>query len=225
MERWIVDGGLAVIFLVTVLTYWRRGFTKTVLGAISLIGALVLALVFADTVGAWLNAQFLEKAVVESISTALNEHWEAGITPQELIDSLPGSFRQLIDLIGLDVSSIVKGADISQGLSALAEPIGKEIAVSVSFGLGFTVAFIVAYICTEIVTSLVGKIVKLPVLHTMDSLLGLALGLIIGFGLTFLGAHLFHVIMVMLSAKNTAVTPYLMPEGSILYRWLLSLHL
>lgn len=173
---------IIVIILILVATFrgYKKGFIKTGFGLLSLFIALAITFMFHQTaveyvkentgVEEWISNYLYNLDVNETISGDKFEDDEKVVlseSGENFINNLP---QAIVDLIGLD--EIKENAKIT---------IVEKI-------VDFTVrllAFIVVYIITKLVLTIIvfilDSIAKLPVIKQFNELLGLILGIVLGF--------------------------------------------
>lgn len=227
MEKFIVDGLVLLVFVVTVIHFARRGFAKTVLSAAVTVGAVIVANLFGGQVGQWLNTSFIESNVVEMVRAGLeglSQNLSESMNAEQIQAALSPQLAQILSFLKIDVEGLAQSIVSGMDISALAQQIGGPLAATVSQALGIVITFVVAVVVLKVAAMLVDGIFHLPVLRTLNGFMGCVLGVIVGFCLCLIFANLFHVIMVLLSGDHPSLSAYILPEGSVLYSWLLGLH-
>lgn len=228
MEKYVVDGLMLLIFGATVLYFGKRGFALTVMTAVVTVGAVILAKLFGALVGAWLCDAFVESYMVDLVRMGLDsvlDKLTENMDPQQLLAALPEQVSRLLELIHFDVNSLAQNLGSGMDIGALAQQIGAPLAKAVSETLGVLLTFLVSLVGLKILSRLVDGIFHLPILSGINGFLGVMLGVVIGFCACLIAANLFHVAVTLLSAKNPALGAYVLPEGSVLYRWFLELRM
>lgn len=176
-----IDLVLVGIFALLVVIGWWRGFLKTVLSLGRLILSFLITILLGPAVSAWIDEAFVNPPVYESVHekfTALAN--EAAATAQggvdALIQKIPSTFQGYLDLENVDPSSDIH-ALADEWSVTVAGGISKVIATVI----GYILLFVVAFILLTVAIFIIGKIAdSIKLVHTVDKLLGLALGVISG---------------------------------------------
>lgn len=227
MEKLIVDGLVLLVFVATVIYFGKQGFARTVLTATVSIGAIVVAWIFGKPVGAFLDTAFLQGGIVDMVHAGLEkiaQYAAQNMSASQIMEQFPEYLRQLLGYVNLDAETLVANVLSGVDLEALSHQIGEPVSAAVAGGLGIVITYIVAFVALKIAAAMVDGIFHLPILNSLNGLMGAVLGAAIGFCFCLLFANLFHTVAVLLSADHAEMARFILPEGSVLYRWLLELH-
>ncbi|MBQ9152016.1 MAG: CvpA family protein, partial [Clostridia bacterium] len=169
------------ILLVGVLGFlafrgWKRGFAESVLHCGRLILSLVITLSCGSAFSAWIDRTWIHPPVFERIHARFMDMASAADGRVDtLIANIPAVFRPYLDL---------SSADPTQDLYNLADQWSGTVADGISGVIasvvGYILLFILVFGLLTVAILLLRGLTKLPVIHTVDSLLGLALGAISG---------------------------------------------
>ena len=160
---------------------WKKGFVEMLFGAISMILALALAVIFAPKLSAVLqeNETIMGKLTVK-VSEVLNL--------DELVVEVPDAER-LVDNLNLPnaIKETIVSAEFMEKLeldtlaedatSKMADAVAALLAKIIITAVCFVVAFVVALLLLYLLNKLLDVVAKLPVLKQANQLAGLALGL------------------------------------------------
>lgn len=190
------DIGLLLIFILFIIWGAYRGAVRTVLG----IAAFVLAGFLAIKIGAYLAPKIYDQFFAESISQAIqanlpsvSDGMSAAQQAEAALNALPESIRNLATAAGIDLSTIqaqlssyqYSNADIAQNIEG---SVIAPIVVTVCKVLVTIVAFVLLYIILRLIICLIDRFFDLPVLSTVNRIVGGMLGAVRGFlAVTILG--------------------------------------
>ncbi len=171
---------LIFVFAMLVFRGWRRGLFRTVCSVGRLILSLTVTFLFGSAFGRWLDGRMINARVYASVSETFSNAAadvtataEGGV--EALVERIPESFRGYLDLTAIDPAA---------GIHELTEQWSRTVADSISrvisSVLGHLLLFALAFIALTALIFLVGGLVRLPVIRTVDRLLGLALGAVSG---------------------------------------------
>ena len=207
----VIDVLFMAVFAIPVFRGWRRGFTKSILGLGRLILSLVVTILFGSAFAGRIDETFINPPVSEavskkfsSIAAEVTASAEGGI--DALVEKIPEAFRGYLDLTNVDHTAEIN-ALVEQWSRTVADGISKVI----SLILGFVLLFVISFVLLTAVIFIIGKLVKLPVIRTVDKLLGLAVGI-------FNGAAVVMVSSVILGAILGLMGQGELVEGSFMLR-------
>lgn len=185
----IIDIIIIAIVAYTIVMATKRGFVKTVIGALGFFLAIAIALGCYSPLAGWLKdsgfGTSISRAVDESIDKNINEDNYKGIFDEEdgkesvllkicktfgaedRYDDMSDSYNQWRDA-GVDSARVYLKTSI------------KDPAVDLCCNiLAFLLVFLVAWVLLKIATIVLGKFVDLPVLKQANKLLGGVAGVIL----------------------------------------------
>lgn len=165
----VLDIVIALILIVFAVRGARRGFVLTLAGLvtyiIALLGAMLLSHLFAERVA----AQFIAPLVSDKIVPAIAEAGDAlGLENAVIFGVRLGDLPTFGDI------------DLSGAFAAVTQPLIDALSLSIARCIVSIVAFVVILIILKIVAHAVDLVFRLPVLGTLNSLLGLVTGIITG---------------------------------------------
>lgn len=184
----IIDIIIIAIIAYTVIMAVKRGFVKTVIGALGFFLAIGIALGFSSPLATWLE----DSGFGTSVSRAVDSVIEKNITE----DNYQGIFNEEGDESVLlkicrtfgaesrydDMSDSYnewRDAGITSAREYLKDSI-KEPAVDLCCSiLAFLLVFFAAWIVLKIAEVVIGKLVDLPVLKQADKILGVISGVVL----------------------------------------------
>lgn len=159
---------------------WKRGFVDMLFGAVSMILALVLAVIIAPKLGAVVqgNENIMEKLTVK-VSEVLNLDELAVEIPdaERLVDNLnlPNAIKEKITSAEF-MEKIELDALAENASSKMADAVAGFLAKTIITAVCFVVVFVVALILLYLLNKVLDVFAKLPLLKQANQLVGLALG-------------------------------------------------
>ncbi len=184
--KYFLDLSLALLILATVITCWRRGFIRSVLGAAKTLVAAIVAYLFGSAASAWLESRYLLSHVTGVIYDRLLDTLGQGDGHFDLsavLNNLPDWLKTLLGVFRVDVSGIEDAyGSVTDGsaetLREMAESIGQPVAHVLSDVAAYAVLFFGTILVLTLLSFLLGKIADLPVIRTCDRFLGFFLGVL-----------------------------------------------
>jgi len=159
---------------------WKRGFVDMLFGAVSMILALVLAVIIAPKLGAAIqeNENIMGKLTVK-VSEVLNLDELAVEIPdaERLVDNLnlPNAIKEKITsaefMEKIELDTLAEDAS-----SKMADAVAVFLAKTIITAVCFVVVFVVALILLYLLNKVLDVFAKLPLLKQANQLVGLALG-------------------------------------------------
>lgn len=184
-----IDIILVVIFASFVLTAVKKGFILSLLEFAAVILALVLAYNFSPKVAETAYDGFVKEATIKTIETQIEENvslQETSTQAQLLLESIPDYMVSVADFMGVSVDDIKQSVASSKFTSEniateLVEKIAQPIIIGALTALSFVVLAIVLLFVLKFLAQIIAKIFKIPVIKTVNKLLGGILGACKGF--------------------------------------------
>lgn len=184
-----IDIILVVIFASFVLTAVKKGFILSLLEFAAVILALVLAYNFSPKVAETAYDGFVKEATIKTIETQIEENvslQETSTQAQLLLESIPDYMVSVADFMGVSVDDIKQSVASSKLTSEniateLVEKIAQPIIIGALTALSFVVLAIVLLFVLKFLAQIIAKIFKIPVIKTVNNLLGGILGACKGF--------------------------------------------
>ena len=176
----LLDALLMAVFAFLAYRGWRRGLARSVLGFSRMILSFVVTALFGSSFARWINEGFINPRVysavhgrLSDISLEISSTSEGGA--EAFAERLPKMFRQYVELDSIDPT-----AKVSSLVEKWSHTVADGISKVVSTVLGYALLFLLSFLALTIVMMVVGGLAKLPVIRTVDRLLGLAGGILSG---------------------------------------------
>ena len=177
----VIDVLLLAVFALLTFLGWRRGFVKSVFRLGRLLLSFVITVTVGPTVSAWIDRRFVNPPVYESVSKKFSEiASDVSATAEDsvdlLVEKIPPSFREHLDLTSVDPT-----ADVTALAESWSRTVSDGISGVIAAVIGYILLFILSFVLLTVVIFLVGKLIDLiPLVRTVDKILGLAVGALIG---------------------------------------------
>ena len=187
---------IVAILVVAVVLGVRRGLVQSIISLVGSIVALICALVFSASVGAYVDANYVNAPmrawVIDQLSASAETVSATDLDLDDLFENRPGFFTDTCDFLGVDVEEMeasyeaMKADGVEAAKSAIITEMVDPLSALISRVLAFAVIFLAAMLCIVII-SLFSKALKtLPIVRKLDQLLGGILGAITGILICFI---------------------------------------
>lgn len=174
----IIDIILIVVFASCIIDGRKKGFVKMILSVVATVIALFIAKEYAEPVANWINESFVHGRIVESISRAISDSVGSGAAA--IANALPGYIVRAAEAIGLSAKEIT--ADLGSNVTSVqaAEQIctaveGAFIVPAIKI-VSFFIIFAIGSAVLNFAASFINGIFKLPLIKSVNKLLGAILG-------------------------------------------------
>ena len=189
-----IDIAIAAIIAVFVIWGYRKGFIKSVMGLVSLVVALVVAINFYSYTAEFINERFVEpyftQSTADDFSSLMNGGTET-IAPEKIFEDNPDTLSDILDKYGVDLTAVsdyyeknikptINLIDVDDIASRLSTFVVDSTTKTVSNILGFLITFFGALIILNLILKLMDLLFKLPVLKFTNKLFGAILGIVKG---------------------------------------------
>ena len=181
----LIDGIIVLVFLAMILVSYTRGFIKSLTPLASLAAALAAAILLSMPAANFLYNTGIAPKVEKAISSSVEK---AGTTASQaldgVMDNIPGFMKNALgEQSGADL--IKKAAsDVSGTAQEVAQKVADKVirpaGVSVLRAICFVLLLLLGYIAARIAFSILNFVAKLPLIKSMDKILGLFAGILLG---------------------------------------------
>ncbi|MBQ4572846.1 MAG: CvpA family protein [Clostridia bacterium] len=195
----ILDVILITILAAFIFTAAKKGFMLTLLELLAVIVALALSYQFSPAVAQATYDSLLEESLIETVETQIDETLNISSTTAQaevVLESIPDFMASFASSVGVDVEELVQNMGSysfsSENLATeLVGKVAKPIAVGALTVIFFLVLSAILIFALKWVAKLLSKLFKLPLIGTVNKVLGGILGackgvLVIVFVCTFL---------------------------------------
>lgn len=194
---------VAVVAFCALMAY-HKGFLNAVVRLVGTVGALALSLVYSAPAARLVYENFFEQRVLNAVTENIGRFGEPGTEAfaegmKALVESLPPVFAQAIQS---DTSGMFEewyGKALTSGaetLSAsLAESVIGPIAVGLLQAVAFCLLFGVSMLLVNLLAGMLRGVNKIPLVGTVNALLGGVFGAAQGMLYVFVGAAVLWLVM------------------------------
>lgn len=206
MNHLMFDAAIAAVLVIFVLLGRRRGFVLTLCGLLAMFVALIGASVLSDLLSAPV-ARLVEPAIESSITQVLQQtidpsQWQLELPDlsageqssalpqlplQQAMQALEGT--QLYSMFGQSLQNAVNEGALEL-VSSAAAAIAGYIAGELTRMVLFAVCFVVVLLAWKLLARVLDLAFRLPVLSSINRLLGGAVGLVKGVLLVYIAVWL-----------------------------------
>jgi len=186
--EYLLDFILLAIFALMLYSGVKRGFVHTVISAVAVFAAMLLASALSKTAAPWLYVTFVQETATQAVAASLPPGVDITLSVEQakqVMQELPEVWSALAATVGIDLNEVIAsiggGAPQATDVAArVAEWILRPIAEAVLRVVAFAVCMIVLYILIRILMLILDRVFKLPVLKSANKLLGALLGAVKG---------------------------------------------
>lgn len=195
----VLDIIIVAFFLIFVIIGIKSGAAKTLLKLVGTLLAVFLASSFGSVIAKWIYEGFFQKGIINSINTAI-EQSGTGDALQSVANSLPDLVYNALSLLGISKESLISqtenAANASQAtISQTFEGIISPVLTSIISFFVIIILFILLSVLFKFLIRLLLNVFELPVLHTVNRLLGGVLGALEGVAVVYLMILLIRLIL------------------------------
>ncbi len=212
---YILDIALLLIIVLTIYVYYKRGFVRAVLGFGKTLLSYICAAAFGRLVGEYLAEKFFDKNITDIVYNTL----EKNTFDNSLDNGISPTFLKMAEKCGVDVESIIANAEGREWIPDLADTIGGAISGVVSVLAGYILVFVVAYLVFLLGTFILETLVELPVLRTLNRLLGTCVGCLCSIVFAFLFVWCIKVIIYYVAASGERSSVLEMIDKTYLFKF------
>ena len=181
-----LDIGVIIIVILTIIVCFKRGFAKTVLGLLSNIVSIVGAFVLGTSLSDLIYSGLIKDNIIESLSSSINSNLSTSTSSVSgQASELPDYVNSILSLFGYSADTVNKNIDTmvetqsNNIASAVESAIGPVITAILSFFL-VIILFIILRFITAKISKLIAGVMEVPVLHTVNRVLGGLVGILDG---------------------------------------------
>lgn len=195
----ILDIIILVIIIALAVLGMSRGFFKTLFNLIGVVLAIILSFVFGNLASNWIYTAFFKPNILNSINATIEQE-DTAQAVESIINSIPDFIYNALSGTGVTKESLLTDtqavADNAQAsvANSLEKVIGPLITAIISFFV-IIIFFILLMILIKFFVRIINTVFQLPLLHTINRVFGLILGLGEGLAVVYLLVMLAKIIM------------------------------
>ncbi|MBO5411090.1 MAG: CvpA family protein [Clostridia bacterium] len=174
----IIDGIILLIFILSVVGGYKKGFVRMVLSVVALIVSVAAANQFSMPVATAVNDAFVHEAVVESVTEYVSSAAEKGA--EDILAQIPEGVKEVAQENGISLDEIAANAADKEALEPKCEELvtkaeGVVILPALKLICFAALYFIFQAICSVII-SFVNKVFRIPIVNGLNKTLGAICG-------------------------------------------------
>jgi uncharacterized membrane protein required for colicin V production len=180
----ILDVILLTVLVAFIFTAAKKGFMRSLLELIAVIVALVMAYQFSPVVAQAAYDNLVEESLIETVQTQLDENLNISSSTEKaelVLESVPSFMTSFASSLGIELeevkTKITSETFSSENLATeLVVKVAQPIVVAALTALFFLVLSAVLMFALKWVAGLLSKLFKIPLLGTVNKILGGVLG-------------------------------------------------
>lgn len=174
----IIDGIIILIFIMSIIGGYRKGFVRMVLSIAAVIICVVVAKEACVPAAEWVNEEFVHENVVEYIADTVSESVES--SADNIVSQLPGQIVDAAEELGISLSELAENAANEEALKTTADEIVTQAEGFLILPVLQVICFAVLYFALQAVCSVLIRFInaafKLPIISGLNKTLGAICG-------------------------------------------------
>lgn len=200
---YIFDVIIVALFVFLVVTAYKKGFISTVIDTFALAISAVLSYKFFEPVAESAYNLFVRNLVETRFTRVLDgvsSSMSVADKVSAMIDGLPNGAVKLAEVLGVDFSALQKSFSASGNLSndelvnLAVDKIGHTIMINITEVVTFVLLFIGFALVLKFLAGFFKKINKIPLVGTLNAVLGGVIGVAKAFAIVFIVCTVFYFI-------------------------------
>lgn len=174
----IIDGIILLIFIMSAVGGYKKGFVQMALSVVALIVCIAAANQFAMPAAKAVNEAFVHEAVVDSVTDYLSENAEKETSG--IIEQLPDGIKEIAEEAGVSLEALAENVSDKETLRPECDKFITDIEGVAILPVLKLICFaalylILRFICSFII-GFVNKAFRLPVINGLNRTLGALCG-------------------------------------------------
>lgn len=174
----IIDGIILLIFILSVVGGYKKGFVRIVLSVVALIVCVAAANEFSLPAAQAVNKAFVHDAVVNYITETVSQKAEE--SAEGIIAQIPEGIREAAEENGVSLNAIAEKAGDKEALMPECEKLVTKaegvVIIPVLKLLCFAALYFVFQAICSVLIRFINKVFKLPVVNGLNKILGAICG-------------------------------------------------
>lgn len=187
----VLDIILAGIFIVLVVGAAKKGFILTVLEVVAIIAALFCASYISEPIAQTSYDMFIKNSVVKTINSEISEKVASEKIGDVAFETIPEYAVSFAECAGINTQSVklsinntiskaIQNGKTNEIGEKVEENCVRPIAVPAIRIVLFFILFVILLLVFRLIAKAVSKMVQLPIVGTLDTVLGGAIGALRG---------------------------------------------
>jgi uncharacterized membrane protein required for colicin V production len=206
----ILDTGILIIILLSIFVCFRRGLIKSLLGVVSNVASIFISTYLGSLLTTFIYDSFIKENIISSISSSIAENVSSSSQSVEsATNNLPDYVNTILGLFGYTTDSLNQGVTTaiesqSLGVAQAIESVLQPIVTAIIGFLLVIVLFIIIRLILRKLIRMIDKVAKLPVLNTVNKLLGGLLGIVDGFVIAYFAVAITAILLPLITGGSIA---------------------
>ncbi|MBC8535460.1 CvpA family protein [Feifania hominis] len=181
----ILDLATVGIVCLSLVLCYRRGFVRSLANMVGTLISLGIAFFFSGKLGALISRAFIAPIFQNKVDDYLTHLAPAatqgtvGDPVASLFEQMPEVFQNFLNKFSVNAEALkqsVLGAPESEVRQTVVSAVADPMATAVSNLIAFVILFLGSLLLINLLTRALDLVCHLPILHSVNKLLGLALG-------------------------------------------------
>lgn len=192
--HFILDLVLLLVGAAIVFTCYKRGFFKSVIHFFKTILAFLAAYFWGSGIANWICQKWVGGSVYDSVYPKIRGIYEGStesFSAEQALSAVPDFL--VSDKLRERLTSLEGSGE--ELVSSVTEAVSSPIATMISNVIGYLGVFLISLLAISLIATLLDKFIdKLPLIGTLNRILGLALGLMIATAVLLVVSSIFELI-------------------------------
>ncbi|GHV13406.1 hypothetical protein FACS1894219_08170 [Clostridia bacterium] len=221
----VLDLVIVAIFIFTIVSGAYKGLIKILMKIARLIISFAVAKAFSPPLAVYLNNTFIKQTFSDSVSGQIDSFLTTNIDLPALATAPPDDFLSLIRSYGVDLPDVRQwmvdavDAGTANVKEFVSEHIVSPIAFTISEAIAFAAVFAAAFLLLTILMFVIDKFSRLPVLDTINRVGGALIGVVYGFGISYLFVFIMSFVLPYFTTQGWIGTINEVVESTFIYVW------
>ena len=221
----LIDAILILVFIITVIHYYRVGFVKALFSVCKLFLAVVIAFTLASPVGAFISEKFISEPIKNTTNEIISGiEIDQKINVAEFIEQLPSAIKTLISSSDT-LNEWLEGGSLETPINdeiieRISNSISGKLSTIISSIIAFLIIFALSMILLTFLAFVLDKICMLPVLKQTNKLLGIALGAVFGICHVFIASTVITLVLHLVGIKYPDLAVNVVSNRAIVYYYI-----
>lgn len=182
-----LDLFILAVIVFTVIGGYKRGFIRSFMNLASVVLSFVASVFFTPYLSKYLCDNFILKSIAAGIEETLSSLLGIGSTAvrstEQLFSDMPDALLSIIARFGIDAETFISEFSTpelatEETVRAMSESIATSSASAISSIIAFFILFVIFNIIMKVLTATLDAVFELPVLKQLNSVAGLAFGIV-----------------------------------------------
>lgn len=210
---YLLDIGVIVIIILTIIADYKRGFAKSVLGLVSNVASIFAAVYLGSYLSNLIYDNIIKDKIISDVTEKVSENSTGAVHTTTTTTGMPDFLDYIFSLFGCstdkvstDVSKAVEfhGNSVAKGVESVVAPLVTAV---LTFVLVIFLFFIIRFILSR-VCKLICNVMRLPVLSTVNKLFGGVFGILNGLVIVYFLSALIGILLPVVTGGKITFTDF-----------------